>query len=372
MSFSCGIVGLPNVGKSSLFNALTKAGANVSNYPFTTIDPNVGIVNVSDERLDKLYSYTKSAKKVPTTIKYIDIAGLVKNAHKGEGLGNLFLSHIQEVDAIIHVVRFFEETDITHVYGNIDPKRDIDIVIYELIFKDLEIIENNLQKLVKKANTGDKKAGKEVEIMEKMKSILEDGKILWKQIEKVFDVEDLKLAKEISKRYGLLTVKPALIVANIGEEQIGNEEIIKELMEYTKTNYSIDIIVPISIELEMEAMEMGQDGLEILKDYGIEKPGIYKLIDASYKLLDLITFYTFNEKETRAWTLKNGSKAIEAAEMIHTDIAKGFIKAEVINFSDLEKINGNLQKAQEEGLIRFEGKDYIVKDGDIIYFRFKV
>lgn len=363
MGFSCGIVGLPNVGKSTLFNALTKSNVPSSNYPFCTIEPNVGIVEVYDERLDNLHRITGSQKKTYTTIRFVDVAGLVKGASKGEGLGNQFLSNIRDVDAIIHLVRLFRSEDVVHI-GEIDPVRDIEIINTELILKDLEFIEKNIAKLSKIAKNN-KEAQKELEILEKLNRELPEGRLAIN----ILSSEEV----EVISKYQLLTVKPMLIVANIDDRFIGREredENFVKLEEYAK---SLGIkVLPLSAKIEREIAELPEDEARLfLDELGLKMSGLQKLAIEGYKLLDLITFFTFNEKETRAWTVKRGTNAQSSAGKIHSDMEKGFIKAEVISYDEFIKI-GSWAKARDEGRIRFEGKDYIVQDGDIILFRFNV
>ncbi|MEN2997662.1 MAG: redox-regulated ATPase YchF [Brevinematia bacterium] len=365
MGFSCGIVGLPNVGKSTLFNALTKANAQVSNYPFCTIEPNVGIVEIRDERLDTLAKLSNSQKKTYTTIKFIDIAGLVKNASKGEGLGNQFLSNIRDVDAIVHLIRLFNSPEVPHI-GDIDPIRDLEIINTELILKDLEFIEKAKEKLIKLAKSGDKEAHKELEILEKLHSELLNGKMAIS----ILSEEE----KETIEKYQLLTAKPMLIVANIDEKLIGKEESdinFTKLAEYVNKNLNTKVL-PISAKLEDEIAELPEEeGKAFLKELGVELSGLQILATEGYKILNLITFFTIKGIESRAWTVKKGTNILKAAGKIHSDMEKGFIKAEVIHYDELVKI-GSWTKAKEEGKIRVEGKDYIVKDGDVILIRFNV
>ncbi|MFC1560244.1 redox-regulated ATPase YchF [Candidatus Margulisiibacteriota bacterium] len=366
MGFSLGIVGLPNVGKSTLFNAITKAGAAASNYPFCTIDPNVGIVEVPDERLKVLAKMHNSKKITPTAIEFVDIAGLVKGASKGEGLGNKFLANIREVDAIAHVVRCFEDPNVTHVDGNIDPKRDIEVIELELIYSDLQTVEKILDAAEKKAKTGKPAEVKIRDVYRKLKGHLEKGDPL-RTLELHAD------EKEITKNVPYLTNKPVLYVANIGENQIKDGEndqnvrIVKEIA--SKENAAV---VVISSKIESEIAELPDDEAKaLLKDYELTESGLLKLAHKAYQLLDLITYLTSGETETRAWTIVSGTKAPQAAGVIHSDFERGFIKADAISFDQLKTVK-SLHEAREKGLIRQEGKEYIVKDGDVIVFKFNV
>lgn len=360
-----GIVGLPNVGKSTLFNAITKAGAECANYPFCTIEPNVGIVPVPDERLDKLAEIYKPEKVTHAVVKFVDIAGLVKGASKGEGLGNKFLSHIREVDAIVQVVRCFEDSNITHVDGSIDPVRDVETINLELIFADIEAVEKRLEKAIKMARA-DKKHQVEVDALNKLKENLEAGHLAIST--KLTDEE-----KESVNDLFLLTSKPMLYVANVSEEQLKNissDENFNKLKMYAENHGSTAIPLCVKIEEELATLDDVEKN-EMLALLGIDESGLNKLIKASYKLLGLISFLTAGEPEVRAWTIVNGTKAPGAAGKIHTDIERGFIKAEVISYDDLIEC-GSLVKAKEKGLIRFEGKEYVMKDGDVVLFRFNV
>ena len=365
MSLTAGIVGLPNVGKSTLFNAITKQNILAANYPFATIEPNVGIVTVPDERVEFLEEMYHPRKTIPATFEFTDIAGLVAGASKGEGLGNKFLSHIREVDAICEVVRCFDDGNITHVSGSIDPIRDVEIIDVELELADLEVIENRLARMGKKARlANDKEAIKELELLERIKENLEKNIV----------PRNLNLTEEeikILKPFNLLTIKPIIYVANVNEADINEDnEYVKVLKEYAaKENAEV---VKISAKIEEELAELSdQDKKEFLNDLGISESGLDKLIKSSYKLLGLSTFLTAGEDEVRAWTFKNGMKAPECAGIIHTNFQKGFIKAEVMSFNDLKTLGSEL-KVKEAGKLRLEGKEYIMQDGDICLFRFNV
>lgn len=362
-----GIVGLPNVGKSTLFNSLTKAKAESANYPFCTIDPNVGIVTVPDERLNNLAKIYNSLKITPAVIEFVDIAGLVKGASKGEGLGNKFLSNIREVDAIVHVVRCFNDSNIVHVDGFIDPLRDIETINLELIFSDLEILERRLAKSIKVAKS-DKSLQKEVDIINQIVKNLELGNLA-RNI--TFDNNDDKLFVD---SLNLLTNKPVIYAANVSEEDLidngQNNNYVKIVKEFAKNEKSELFVVCAKIEEEIAELEENEKKM-FLEELGIKESGLDKLINASYNLLGLTSYLTAGEKETRAWTIKKGTKAPEAAGKIHSDFERGFIRAEIVSYEDLIKCS-NYALAKEKGLVRLEGKDYIVKDGDVILFRFNV
>ena len=360
-----GIVGLPNVGKSTMFNAITNAGAECANYPFCTIEPNVGVVPVPDERLEVLTKMYNAQKTTYATIEFVDIAGLVKGASKGEGLGNKFLSHIREVDSIVEVVRCFEDTNIVHVDGNINPKRDIETINLELIFADMETLDKRIDN-VKKKLKADKKFEQELEVLEKIKTALEAGKSA-----RTVELSDEE--KEYIKDIYLLTMKPILYIANVSEEQLANpfeDENVKQVLEYAKEENAEVIPLCVKIEEELAALE-GEDKKEMLEALGLEESGLDKVIKASYNLLGLMSFLTAGEPEVRAWTIKKGTKAPAAAGKIHSDIERGFIRAEIVSYDDLIR-EGSMNSAKEKGLVRSEGKDYIMQEGDIVLFRFNV
>ncbi len=362
-----GIVGLPNVGKSTLFNALTKAGAESANYPFCTIDPNVGIVPVPDERLKLLGDMYQSKKVTPAIIEFVDIAGLVKGASKGEGLGNQFLSNIREVDAIVHVVRCFEDGNVIHVDGSVNPLRDIETINLELIFSDLEILERRNAKVVKAARM-DKTLAKEEALLARIKAHLEDGKMA-----KSLEVED-EDELSILRGYNLLTYKPVIYAANVAEDDLADDgqsnEMVAKVREFAASEGSEVFVICAQIEQEIAELEDDEKAM-FLEDLGIAQSGLEKLIAASYSLLGLMSYLTAGEDETRAWTIKIGTKAPQAAGKIHSDFERGFIKAEVVNYKDLLEY-GSLAAAREKGLVGMEGKEYVVQDGDVILFRFNV
>ena len=362
-----GIVGLPNVGKSTLFNSLTKAGAESANYPFCTIDPNVGIVPVPDERLAQLAALYDSEKITPAVIEFVDIAGLVKGASKGEGLGNQFLSNIREVDAIVHVVRCFEDSNVIHVDGSVDPLRDIETINLELIFSDMEILERRISKSARAA-CNDKALAKEVAILKRLQAHLEEGKLA-----KSFACED-EDEEALIASLNLLTWKPVIFAANVSEDDVADDGVsntyVAKVREFAKENGS-EVFV-ICAQIEQEIAELDDDEKKMfLEDLGLSESGLDKLIAASYRLLGLISYLTAGEKETRAWTIKVGTKAPQAAGKIHSDFERGFIRAEVVNYQDLLDCK-SYTAAKEKGLVRLEGKEYVMKDGDGVLFRFNV
>ncbi len=363
-----GIVGLPNVGKSTLFNSLTKAGAESANYPFCTIDPNVGIVAVPDERIRLLGEMYRSKKVTPAVIEFVDIAGLVKGASKGEGLGNQFLSNIREVDAIVHVVRCFEDENVVHVDGSVNPLRDIETINLELIFSDLEILERRIAKTSKGARM-DKALGKELELLQRIKEHLEAGKLAMS-----FDAGDDEDHVAWFNSYNLLTAKPVIFAANVAEDDLSDDGAgnggVQAVREFAAQNGSEVFVICAQIEQEIAELDDDEKAM-FLEDMGIQQSGLDKLIAASYRILGLMSFLTAGEDETRAWTIKIGTKAPQAAGKIHTDFERGFIKAEVVNYKDLLEL-GSLAAAREKGLVGMEGKDYVVQDGDVILFRFNV
>ena len=361
-----GIVGLPNVGKSTLFNAITKAGAQSANYPFCTIEPNVGIVDVPDKRLDVLAKMYNPEKITPAFIEFVDIAGLVKGASRGEGLGNKFLSHIREVDAIIHVVRCFDDTEIVHVDGSVDPVRDIETINLELIFADLETVDKRFERLGKLLKTGEKKYAQEAEVLKRLKETLEAGKPA-----RALELSDDEA--ELIRDMSLLTQKKVIYAANMSEDGIAdaeNNEYLKRVREFAADENSS--VLPISARIEEEISTLDDDEREMfLSEMGLEASGLDRLVEKSYDLLGLISYLTAGPKEVRAWTIKKGTRAPQAAGKIHSDFEKGFIRAEVVSYDDLLECGSQLA-AKEKGLVRSEGKEYVMQDGDVVVFRFNV
>ena len=363
-----GIVGLPNVGKSTLFNSLTKAGAESANYPFCTIDPNIGIVPVPDERLKLLGDMYHSKKVTPAVIEFVDIAGLVKGASKGEGLGNQFLSNIREVDAIVHVVRCFEDPNVVHVDGSVNPLRDIETINLELIFSDIEILDRRIAKTAKGARM-DKTLAKELALLEAVKAHLENGKLA-----KTFALSDDEDEQAWFKEYNLLTAKPVIFAANVKEDDLADDgagnPMVQQVRDYAMGENSEVFVICAQIEQEIAELDEDEKAM-FLEDLGLSESGLEKLIRASYHILGLMSFLTAGEDETRAWTIKIGTKAPQAAGKIHSDFERGFIRAEVVNYKDLLEL-GSLAAAREKGLVGLEGKEYVVRDGDVILFRFNV
>lgn len=366
MGFNCGIVGLPNVGKSTLFNALTQtAAAEAANYPFCTIEPNVGRVGVPDERLNKLAQIAGSKELIPTQLEFVDIAGLVKGASKGEGLGNKFLSHIREVDAIVHVLRCFEDGDITHVEGSVDPLRDAEIIETELILADLESVEKRIPALEKKLRSQDKDAKIQMDLLQRVLKLLEEGR----------PAREMEITADEEKNFRMLqliTAKPIMYVCNVAEdESLEGNELSNKVAEKAKKEGAACVIISAQIEEEIAALESEEEKNEFLESIGLEEAGLNRVIRTGYELLGLITFFTVGPKEAHAWTLRKNSAAPKAAGVIHTDFEKGFIRSETIAYDDYVKYNGE-QGSKEAGKMRLEGKEYIVKDGDVLHFRFNV
>ncbi|WP_422126668.1 redox-regulated ATPase YchF [Thioalkalivibrio sulfidiphilus] len=363
MSLKCGIVGLPNVGKSTLFNALTRAGIQAENYPFCTIDPNVGVVPVPDPRLDALASIVKPEKVIPTAMEFVDIAGLVAGASQGEGLGNQFLAHIRETDAIAHVVRCFENDDVIHVAGRVDPLSDIEVINTELALADLETVEKALNRLTRSAKSGDKEAVARKNVAEKVQAVLAEGKAA-----RAADLDDEE--RRLLRELHLITAKPAMYIANVNEDGFENNPLLDRVREYAAAEHAQ--VVPVCAAIEAEIAQLEDDEkTEFLAEMGLSEPGLNRVIRAAYELLGLQTFFTAGPKEVRAWTVKRGATAPKAAGVIHTDFEKGFIRAEVVGYEDFIAGKGE-QGAKDAGKWRLEGKEYVMKEGDVVHFRFNV
>ncbi|HHM23726.1 MAG TPA: redox-regulated ATPase YchF [Bacteroidetes bacterium] len=363
MGFKCGIIGLPNVGKSTIFNALTAQQVPASNYPFCTVDPNHGIVPLEDPRLDRIQEIFHSKKKVPTHLEFVDIAGLVKGASKGEGLGNQFLSHIQQVDALAHVVRCFEDPDVAHIDAELDPVRDAEIVDLELVMKDLETVEKQVETLRRRAKVGDRQVLKELEVLERVRKNLDEG----------IPVRKMSLdagEREILRPLNLLSAKPVLYIANVDEAHMSDSEDAEKLRQYAQAHGAGFLQLCGKAQAEIAQLDP-ESQEEFLRELGLDESGLQKLVRAGYQLLDLITFFTANENEAHAWTVRRGTDVVKAAGKIHSDFERGFIRAEVMKFTDLDRL-GSEHALREQGLVAVHGRDYIVEDGDVILYRFKV
>lgn len=367
MGLSIGIVGLPNVGKSTLFNAITKAGAEAANYPFCTIEPNVGVVDVPDARLEVLAKMFHSKRIVPTSVKFIDIAGIVKGASQGEGLGNKFLAHIREVDAIAHVVRCFQDPNVTHVHGSVDPLRDIEVINLELVLADLETVGRRYDRIAKAAQTGNKEAKVEYGLLTRLKAALEEGRAA--RTVEIQNEDEARVMKELH----LLTAKPVMYVANIAEEDVADPFNVPAVQAVAKLAAAEhNEVVPVSARIESELIEMDEEERALfLQELGLAESGLERVIKKGYELLNLISFLTAGETESRAWTIRRGTKAPQAAGVIHSDMERGFIRAEIVSYDDLVAA-GSMAAAREAGKVRLEGKDYVMQDGDVTTFRFNV